>query len=142
MAHAELDRSRGVYGISIAAELVGTGTQNLRAYEARGLLGPVPRRGRYRHYHAGHAAQVRLVRQALALGLRLADLARLPQHAGADALAQAAALLQARRAQVQRELQRLRAQDDALAALEHALLHCPETEPTGKRPLALDCAPA
>ncbi|WP_345065308.1 MerR family transcriptional regulator [Acidovorax lacteus] len=124
------------------ARLTRTTPRALRLYEARGLLGPVPRRGRYRHYHAGHAAQVRLVRQALALGLRMADLARLPQHTGADALAQAAALLQARRAQVQRELQRLRAQDDALAALEHALLHCPEADPTGKRPLALDCAPA
>ena len=30
----------GVYGISVAAELVGMGMQNLRAYEARGLLEP------------------------------------------------------------------------------------------------------
>ena len=30
----------GVYGISVAAELVGTGVQNLRLYERRGLLRP------------------------------------------------------------------------------------------------------
>ena len=32
------DADRGVYGISTAAELVGMGPQNLRLYEARGLL--------------------------------------------------------------------------------------------------------
>jgi DNA-binding transcriptional MerR regulator len=30
----------GVYGISVAAELVGMGVQNLGLYEARGLLEP------------------------------------------------------------------------------------------------------
>ena len=34
------DPSRGVYGISVAAELVGTGPQNLRLYERKGLLEP------------------------------------------------------------------------------------------------------
>lgn len=40
LSDTEPDRARGVYGISVAAELVGTGVQNLRAYEARGLLTP------------------------------------------------------------------------------------------------------
>jgi len=30
---AEPDRSRGVYGISVAADLVGNAPQNLRLYE-------------------------------------------------------------------------------------------------------------
>ena len=34
------ERQRGVYGISVAAELVGMGVQKLRSYEARGLLEP------------------------------------------------------------------------------------------------------
>ena len=34
------DGQRGVYGISVAAELVGMGPQTLRLYEARGLLEP------------------------------------------------------------------------------------------------------
>jgi hypothetical protein len=32
------DDERGVYGISVAADLVGMGVQTLRLYEARGLL--------------------------------------------------------------------------------------------------------
>ena len=39
MGQAE-DRGRGVYAISVAAELVGTGQQNLRLYERKGLLEP------------------------------------------------------------------------------------------------------
>ena len=34
--HPEPDPSRGVYGISVAAALVGNQPQNLRLYEARG----------------------------------------------------------------------------------------------------------
>ena len=34
------DPGRGVYPISVAAELVGSGVQNLRLYETRGLLKP------------------------------------------------------------------------------------------------------
>ena len=41
------DSDRGVYGISVAAELVGLGVQNLRLYEARGLLEPDTDRGRH-----------------------------------------------------------------------------------------------
>ena len=41
------DEHRGVYGISVAAELAGMGVQNLRLYEARGLLEPRPHRGRH-----------------------------------------------------------------------------------------------
>jgi hypothetical protein len=33
-------RQRGVYGISVAAELVGMGVQKLRSNEARGCLSP------------------------------------------------------------------------------------------------------
>ena len=50
MAGAELDAARGVYGISVAAELVGTGVQNLRAYEARGLLEPARTDGGTRRF--------------------------------------------------------------------------------------------
>ena len=36
-----MDPGRGVYAISVAAELVGLGVQTLRLYEARGLLTPI-----------------------------------------------------------------------------------------------------
>jgi hypothetical protein len=38
--NAEPDPSRGVYAISVAAQLVGMGSQTLRLYERRGLLEP------------------------------------------------------------------------------------------------------
>jgi MerR family transcriptional regulator/heat shock protein HspR len=34
------DPSEGVFGISVAADMVGTGVQNLRAYEKAGLVDP------------------------------------------------------------------------------------------------------
>ena len=46
------DGDRGVYGISVAAELVGMGMQNLRLYEARGLLEPARTDGGTRRYSA------------------------------------------------------------------------------------------
>ena len=42
--------SRGVYGISVAAELAGVGIQTLRLYEARGLLQPARTNGGTRRY--------------------------------------------------------------------------------------------
>jgi hypothetical protein len=44
------DASRGVYGISVAVELVGTDAQNLRLYERRGLLEPARTGGGTRRY--------------------------------------------------------------------------------------------
>ena len=41
---------RGVYGISVAAELVGMGVQTLRLYESRGLLEPARTEGGTRRY--------------------------------------------------------------------------------------------
>jgi MerR family transcriptional regulator, heat shock protein HspR len=40
MAEADRDRTRGVYMISVAAELAGMHPQTLRIYEARGLITP------------------------------------------------------------------------------------------------------
>ncbi|WP_353615489.1 MerR family DNA-binding transcriptional regulator [Arthrobacter sp. UCD-GKA] len=37
---ASRDRARGVYAISVAAELVGMSQQSLRMYERKGLLEP------------------------------------------------------------------------------------------------------
>ena len=52
MGSPEPEADRGVYGISVAAELVGTGVQNLRLYEARGLLEPERTEGGTRRYSA------------------------------------------------------------------------------------------
>ena len=65
---------RGVYGISVAAELVGTGVQNLRSYEARGLLEPERTEGGTRRYSTNDLDRLRRIGQLLAAGLNLAGI--------------------------------------------------------------------
>jgi DNA-binding transcriptional MerR regulator len=71
----EPDAARGVYGISVAAELVGTGVQNLRAYEARGLLEPQRTAGGTRRYSANDLDRLRRIGDLLEAGLNLAGIA-------------------------------------------------------------------
>jgi MerR family transcriptional regulator, heat shock protein HspR len=66
---------RGVYGISTAAELVGTGVQNLRLYETRGLLEPARTAGGTRRYSADDLVRLRRISELLAAGLNLAGIA-------------------------------------------------------------------
>jgi MerR family transcriptional regulator, heat shock protein HspR len=72
---AQPDAARGVYGISVAAELVGTGVQNLRAYEARGLLLPERTEGGTRRYSADDLDRLRRIGELLEAGLNLAGIA-------------------------------------------------------------------
>jgi MerR family transcriptional regulator, heat shock protein HspR len=65
---------RGVYGISVAAELVGTGVQNLRLYEARGLLEPERTEGGTRRYSAKDLDRLRRIGELLGVGLNLAGI--------------------------------------------------------------------
>ena len=67
--------SRGVYGISVAAELVGMGSQNLRQYEARGLLEPARTAGGTRRYSVGDLDRLRHIGALLDAGLNLAGIA-------------------------------------------------------------------
>lgn len=69
------DGDRGVYGISVAAELVGMGVQNLRLYEARGLLEPDRTPGGTRRYSANDLARLRRINELLTAGLNLAGIA-------------------------------------------------------------------
>ena len=69
------DAARGVYGISVAAKLVGTGVQNLRAYEARGLLEPERTEGGTRRYSANDLDRLRRIGDLLEAGLNLAGIA-------------------------------------------------------------------
>ena len=79
MSEAEPGRTRGVYGISVAADLVGTGVQNLRAYEARGLLSPVRTAGGTRRYSADDLDRLRRIGDLLDAGLNLAGIAMVMQ---------------------------------------------------------------
>ncbi len=66
---------RGVYGISVASELVGLGPQTLRLYEARGLLTPDRTDGGTRRYSAADLERVRRIAELLDDGLNLAGIA-------------------------------------------------------------------
>ena len=66
---------RGVYAISVAAEIVGTGIQNLRAYERRGLVEPDRTQGGTRLYSANDIERLRRITELLDIGLNLAGVA-------------------------------------------------------------------
>lgn len=66
---------QGVYGISVAAELVGTGIQNLRLYEKRGLLTPQRSAGGTRLYSQDDVETLRRIIVLLGAGLNLAGIA-------------------------------------------------------------------
>src|SRR5215210_2559578 len=66
---------RGVFGISVVADLVGTGVQNLRAYERRGLVEPERTAGGTRLYSEADVSRLRRVAELLARGLNLAGVA-------------------------------------------------------------------
>ena len=68
------DPGKGVYGISVAAELVGMGVQSLRLYEARGLLEPARTQGGTRRYSADDLTRLRRIGQLVEDGLNLAGI--------------------------------------------------------------------
>ena len=67
---------RGVFGISVAAEMVRMEVQNLRVYERRGLLEPDRTSGGTRLYSQADIAVLHRIRELLADGLNLAGIAR------------------------------------------------------------------
>ena len=69
------DDARGVYGISVAAELVGMGVQTLRLYEARGLLDPERTGGGTRRYSTKDLDRIQRIGDLLEAGLNLAGIA-------------------------------------------------------------------
>ncbi|HET7475291.1 MAG TPA: MerR family transcriptional regulator [Dermatophilaceae bacterium] len=71
----EGDASRGVYGISVAAELVGMGTHTLRLYERRGLLEPGRSDGGTRRYSRDDLQRLRRIAALLDDGVNLAGIA-------------------------------------------------------------------
>jgi DNA-binding transcriptional MerR regulator len=67
--------AKGVYGISVTAEMVGTGVQNLRLYERRGLLEPSRSAGGTRLYSRNDVDRLNRITELLADGLNLAGVA-------------------------------------------------------------------
>lgn len=75
MSRPRPEASRGIYGISVAAELVGTNPQNLRLYEAKGLLRPARTDGGTRRYSDDDLDRLRDIGRLLDQGLNLAGIA-------------------------------------------------------------------
>ncbi len=69
------DPAAGVFGISVAAEMVGTGVQNLRAYERAGLLEPHRTPGGTRLYSQDDIERLRRIAALLDAGLNLSGVA-------------------------------------------------------------------
>ncbi len=112
-----------LYSISEVAEAFGLSVPTLRYYEERGLIRPVARRGRVRHYD--HAALEQLVYAQLWHDdgmMPLADTAAVVESAHAE---DRRALITAQRAEM---LARIRKLTRAAAVLEH-LLECPTDRP-------------
>jgi DNA-binding transcriptional MerR regulator len=73
--NAEPDPRLGVYAISVAAELVGMGSQTLRLYERRGLIEPARSGGGTRRYSSDDLERLRRIARLVADGLNLAGVA-------------------------------------------------------------------
>jgi DNA-binding transcriptional MerR regulator len=70
------DETRGVFAISVAADLVSMEIQNLRVYERRGLVEPARSAGGTRLYSQQDIDRLHRVRELLAEGLNLAGIRR------------------------------------------------------------------
>ena len=71
----ETDPGQGLFGISVAAELVGMAPQSLRMYETRGLLEPARTEGGTRRYSHDDLDRLRRISELLGEGLNLAGVA-------------------------------------------------------------------
>ncbi|GAB3793757.1 MerR family transcriptional regulator [Nocardioides ungokensis] len=70
------EHTRGVFAISVAAEMVSMQVQNLRVYERRGLLEPDRTAGGTRLYSRADVERLQRIGDLLAEGLNLAGIAR------------------------------------------------------------------
>src|SRR6059058_5876314 len=73
MARREIDPDRGVYMISVAAELAGMHPQTLRIYESRGLIQPKRSSGKTRLYSQDDVDRLRRIQELTSeMGMNLA----------------------------------------------------------------------
>ena len=70
------DLDRGVYAISVAADLAGLHPQTLRIYEREGLLQPGRSDGGTRRYRGADVERLRLIAALTTSGLNLAGVKR------------------------------------------------------------------
>jgi len=70
------NETKGVFAISVAADMVSMQIQNLRVYERRGIITPSRTAGGTRLYSPEDITRLHRVRVLLAEGLNLAGVAR------------------------------------------------------------------
>lgn len=107
------------------AQRAGATPKAIRLYESMGLLGRVVRMGAYRAYTEQHVTQVRLIKQAQAMGFKLAEVAS-SMEAGAlePNWATMAEQVDQRRAEIAREIDRLRTLDVQLQEINVEIRAC------------------
>lgn len=111
--------------IGEVSRLSGASAKAIRHYEAMGLLGRVQRAGTYRCYEQDDVERIGLIRQALALGLRLAELQPvLVQGAPEPDWERLRLLIVAKREALARERARLQQLDLQLAAIDAEIGAC------------------
>ncbi len=102
-SNGELDRDRGVFMISVAAELAGMHPQTLRMYEARGLITPKRSAKGTRLYSYGDVERLRRIQEMTAeLGMNLAGVEKVFQ------LEEQLAAMSRRMEQFERRAERIR----------------------------------
>lgn len=69
------DLGRGLYGISVAAELSGVPVQSLRLYESKGLLEPERTDGGTRRYSTNDVTRARQINDLSVAGVNLTGIA-------------------------------------------------------------------
>lgn len=73
----ETPSHRGVYGISVASELSGVGSQALRLYERHGLLHPARTGGGTRRYSDADLHRLQRITDLIGTGVNLAGIAQI-----------------------------------------------------------------
>ncbi|MGD9618812.1 MAG: MerR family transcriptional regulator [Mycolicibacterium sp.] len=68
---------RGVYGISVAAELSGAPIQSIRLWERHGLLTPVRTEGGTRRYSDDDLARIARIMALVSAGVNIAGIVRI-----------------------------------------------------------------
>ena len=109
------------------AKRAGATPKAIRLYEAMGLLGRVTRMGAYRIYTEQHVTQVRLIKQAQAMGFKLADVAPSMQGNRVEPhWATMAEQVDQRRLQIAQEIVRLQQLDVQLQEINTEIRACAE----------------
>ncbi len=76
MNQAAREWNRGVFAISVAADMTSLQIQNIRVYERRGLLEPARSEGGTRLYSRADIETLHRIRDLLADGLNIAGIAK------------------------------------------------------------------